>query len=385
MPARRSRLWIIVALAALLALAVWYTGRPTPVPVVVQDIAEGTVESTVANTRAGTVEACQRARLSLAMGGQIALLPVHEGDTVEAGQVLLELWNQDLKAELALAQQEVKAAEARSQEACTTAQVAEKDATRLTRLREQGMVAEESSERAVGEATARRAGCRAAQASARVSQARVDVTEAALERTRLRAPFAGTIAEINGELGEFVTPSPIGIATPPAVDLINNACLYVSAPIDEVDAPSLKPGMEARISLDAFPGQTFPGRLRRVAPYVLDLEKQSRTVDTEVEFLQKESLNRLLAGYSADIEVILATRQAVLRVPTEAVLEGPRVLRFDRASGEIHEQRIETGLANWQWTEVVSGLSVGDTLITSVDREGVVDGAIGEVEGNAKP
>ena len=106
-----------------------------------------------------------------------------------------------------------------------------------------------------------------------VSEAQRDIATARLERTLLRAPFDGVIAEINGELGEFVTPSPVGVPTPPTVDLIDSTCLYISAPIDEVDAPAVKTGQQALISMDAFPGRRFPGFVRRVAPYVLDVEK----------------------------------------------------------------------------------------------------------------
>ena len=55
------------------------------------------MRATVSNTRAGTVDACSRARLAPIMGGQIASLPVSEGDAVEKGQILLELWNDDLR------------------------------------------------------------------------------------------------------------------------------------------------------------------------------------------------------------------------------------------------------------------------------------------------
>jgi HlyD family secretion protein len=200
----------------------------------------------------------------------------------------------------------------------------------------------------------------------------VEVARANLERTRLYAPFAGVVAEINGEVGEFVTPSPIGIATPPTVDLIDTACLYVKAPIDEVDAGGVRRGMPARIALDAFKDRSFPGRVRRVASYVLDLEKQARTVDVEVEFDAEAALPDLLAGYSADVEVILATRDDVVRVPTEAVLEGPRVLVY--ADGSLEDRPIRSGLANWQHTEVTEGLSPGEQVVVSVDREGVKAG-----------
>ena len=112
------------------------------------------------------------------------------------------------------------------------------------------------------------------------------------------------------------------------VDLIDNTCFYITAPIDEVDVPKIAPGMTARVSLDAFGDRRFAGKVRRIAPYVLDREKQARTVDVEVEFTLPEDIRKMLAGYSADVEIILDVRQNTLRIPTEAVLEGNRVFVY---------------------------------------------------------
>jgi len=358
----------------------WHFTRPAPLTVPLAEVGRGPVESTVANTRAGTVNSCRRARLAPPLGGQIARLPVQEGDRVDAGQVLLELWNDDLRAALTLAQREADASAARTVEACTTAEVAERDAARFQKLLRQRVATEEAADRAAGEAVARRAGCTAAAAVAQVSGARVAVARANLERTLLRAPFAGTVAEVNGELGEFVTPSPIGVPTLPAVDLIDDRCLYITAPIDEVDAPAVHRGLPARVSLDAFPGRVFLGKVRRVAPYVLDREKQARTVDVEVDLQASGDLGKLLPGYSADVEVVLATREAVLRVPAQAVLEGHRVLVYrepvsGEAAGLLEERVFEPGLSSWEFTEVRSGLAEGDRIVLAVDREGVRPGA----------
>ncbi|HFD87501.1 MAG TPA: biotin/lipoyl-binding protein, partial [Gammaproteobacteria bacterium] len=89
----------LLLLAAGIALAV-YLARPKPVDITVTKVSRGRVESTVANTRAGSVKACRRARLSPSIGGQIARLLVHEGDQVKQGKLLLELWNDDLQAQL---------------------------------------------------------------------------------------------------------------------------------------------------------------------------------------------------------------------------------------------------------------------------------------------
>ncbi|MBW1693996.1 MAG: efflux RND transporter periplasmic adaptor subunit [Deltaproteobacteria bacterium] len=233
---RRYIRWLVLVLViAAVAGIIWYLTRPEPVEVVLKSVDRGTVERTVANTRAGTVKACRRAKLSPSIGGQIAKLPIHEGDRVKKGDLLVEIWNKDLVAEVKLVKSEVKGARARARAACLNADVAQREANRLVKLRDKGALSEEKTDKAVTEAKALRADCEAAKASVLMSEARVGVVKANLARTRLIAPFDGVVAEINGELSEYVTPSPIGIATPPVVDLIDNTCFYVTAPIDEVD------------------------------------------------------------------------------------------------------------------------------------------------------
>lgn len=372
---RKSRL--IVATAAVVALAgagVFWLGRPQPIEVVVETVAVGRVSDTAANTRAGTIEACRRAGISPRLGGQIALMPVSEGDLVERDQILMEFWNDDLLAQMKLAGSEVRATEAKWEQACIVAELAKREAERQRQLSTRNLASEEAIDKAESDALAQQASCNAALAAVEVSRARLEVAQAALDQTRLRAPFSGVVAEVNGEVGEFVTPSPVGIPTPPAVDLMDISCLYVSAPIDEVDAPDIRVGMRANISLDAFPSRAFPGRVRRVAPYVLDVEKQARTVDVEVEFVDPDDCDCMLPGYSADIEVILSEHEDVVRIPSQAVIEGQLVYVVGE-DDRLEERRIEVGLSNWAWTEVTAGLRAGERLVTSIDREGVAAGA----------
>ncbi len=352
--------------------------RPKPVQVSVKAVTRGTVERTVSNTRAGTVKACRWAKLSPSAGGQIYNLPIKEGDAVKAGQLLLELWNDDLKAQLLLVQREMAAARNRSRAACLKSEAARRSAERLVALRKKDVVPEDRTENAVAEATALEAECRAGQTEVSVLEAKVALTQANIERTRLLAPFDGVIAQINNKLYEFVTPSPVGIPTPPAVEIIDNSCFYVTAPIDEVDASEIRDQMPARITMDAFRDRHFDGRVRRIADFVLDLEKQARTVDVEVAFNRSEDLKDLLAGYSADIEVILDARQDVVRVPTEAVMEGKKVYVYLPDRHKLSLRTIRAGLSNWDWTEVIDGLTPGDWVVTNTDAPGIQDGAAAE-------
>lgn len=371
----------------LLSLAVLVVGgyfawrhftMPKPVAVRVAEITEGRVEATVANTRAGTVKACRRAKLAPQGGGQIARLLVHEGDRVKAGQVLLELWNSDLAAQKQLAQEQIRTAQARRQEACAAADAAEREAKRQQQLADQGFVSAAKADAASSEAQVRAATCRAAQTDIAAARARLQTAQATLAKTVLRAPFAGIVAEVTGETGEYSTPSPPGIPTPPAVDLIDDSCLYVSAPIDEVDAARIRVGMPARVTLDAFPGRHFQARVRRIAPYVLEVEKQARTVEVEVAFTQPEETRFLLVGYSADAEIILEARDRVPRVPTQALLEGKQVLLLK--DGVLEARDLELGLGNWAYSEVKKGLAAGDRVVTSLEKEGVKAGIRAEIE-----
>ncbi|MCG8426810.1 MAG: efflux RND transporter periplasmic adaptor subunit [Chromatiales bacterium] len=371
-------LLVVTLLAATTASGIWYYNRPKPVFVMVKQAEKGLVEETVANTRAGTVKACRRAKLSPGIGGQIAILDIREGDQVKSGALLLELWNKDLMAQIELDAAQAKAASASARAACLQAEVAKREADRRVRLRKTGAVSEDAVDKAVTDAKARRADCESANAKALVSNAQIAVARSKVEKTQLIAPFDGVVAEINGELNEYVTPSPPGIPTPPAVDLIDNSCFYVAAPIDEVDAPKVKIGQTARVTLDAFNDHRFPGTVRRIAAYVLDREKQARTVEVEVEFSRKDDIQQLLAGYSADVEIILDARKEALRIPTEAVLDESRVLVFLPDDGLLEERTVTTGMSNWDHTEVLSGIEDGELVVTSVDKDGVENGALAQ-------
>ncbi len=316
------------------------------------------VEKTVSNTRAGTIDACRRSKMSPAAAGQISVLHVNEGDSVSKGDVLLELWNKETKAR-------VTASERSADQACVVSRKAQRDASRANELYAKGLTSEEAKEAAVANAESTMAACSAA-------RAQVEVTKASLERTMLIAPFDGIVAEIEGKLGEYVTPSPVGVATKPTLDLIDNTCLYIKAPIDEIDAPDVRSGMTAKITMDAFGEKEFPATVSRVAPYVLDLERQARTV--EIEALFDDPQNYLLPGYSADVTVVIDTSEETLGLPTQAIMRGDNVYVIGD-DNIIEKRQIEVGLSNWQHTEVLSGLTIEDEIVLSVDRLGLEDGA----------
>ena len=355
---------IIGAIVAVIALSSFmFAGEEKPIKVLSVKPEIRNVEKTVSNTRAGTIDACRRSKMSPAAAGQISVLHVKEGDSVKEGDILLELWNKETKAR-------VTASERSSDQACIVSAKAERDASRANELYAKGLTSEEAKETAVANAESTMAACNAA-------VAQVEVTKASLERTMLIAPFDGIVAEIEGKLGEYVTPSPVGVATKPTLDLIDNTCLYIKAPIDEIDAPDVRSGMKANITMDAFGEEEFLATVTRVAPYVLDLERQARTVEIEATFDNPQQY--LLPGYSADVTIIIDTSEETLGLPTQAIMRGDKVYVIGD-DNVIENRQLETGLSNWEFTEVLSGLELDDRIVLSVDRTGVKDGAKVEIE-----
>jgi HlyD family secretion protein len=378
-----TRLLVIVAIVVAMGAAVWWLTRPKPIAVAVKEVDRGRVEASIANTRAGSVEACQRTKLSTILGGRIEYLGVKEGDHVKKGQLLLKLWNDDQKAQQDLAATQVELARRRVTEACTVSANAVREAARTAKLRQQGFVSESKEDQARSEADAKSAACETAKADVRQADAKLAATRVEPRRVTLVAPFDGTVAKIVGELGEYSTPSPPGVPTPPAIDLIDESCLYVKAPMDEVDAPKIKANLPVRIKMDAFPKRDFPGKVRRVAPYVTAVEKQARTVDVEVDFDKPDQVGGLLVGYSADVEIVLAVKEGALRVPTAAIQEGGRMLVLRSDDGVLEERHVKTGIANWEYTEVLEGLQAGERIVTSLEKEGVKAGARAVVDDKA--
>jgi HlyD family secretion protein len=277
------------------------------------------------------------------------------------------------RARLDVAVEDVRVAEARAEEACLAADLAAKELNRFIRLSEAGVASEQILDSATSDRDRSRAACRAATAALGQANAQHRFARAELDLTELRAPFDGVVADLRTELGEWLTPSPPGISLPPVIELLDPNSLYIAAPIDEMDAARVRTGQRVRITVDSHRGESFEGHLTRVAPYVLDVVEQNRTVEVEANFDAPSLPLGLLPGTSADLEIITEARDDVLRIPTTAISEGDRVLCL--VDGVLERRTLETGVSNWRFTEVIAGLAEGDFVVTSLDSTAIVPGA----------
>jgi HlyD family secretion protein len=359
----------IVGVGFLLEVSVF---APEPIPVQTTTVSRGIIDSTVTNSKAGTIRARQRAHLSTEIGGRVVEITHREGGVVTQGELLILLNDSSLRAQETQALEAIRAADARYQEMCITSDKARREYDRKRKLAAQNIVSEDMLDQLLHVYQAAKAGCEAADADRQKVRASRAGVAADLDKVSIYAPFAGVIAEVNAEVGEWVTPSSAGI-----VDLINRESLYISAPMDEIDSGRIRLSFPVRVTVDSRPDETFLGKVTRIAPYVLDIEAQNRTVEIEVELDDPEIASSLLPGTSADVEVILKTLKDAPRIPTTALFQNNRVLVVE--DDVLVEREIETGLRNWDFVEVRAGLEEGEVVVTSLDRAEVEAGQVVEV------
>ena len=373
----------IILVAGMVAFAVgvrsWlFEPEPATVKVVRAEI--GLVEETITNSRAGTVKARQRGHLSAEVGGRVVTLPFDKGDTVKTGDVLLRLNDASERAKLERAKRDLVVMRAERNRSCLAAERAKREHARFLDLSDKELVSIDELDRVASTASTTAAACHAAVAGVDRAKAAIQEAQAELDKTVLRAPFSGILADVKVEVGEWITPAPPGVPIPPVLDLIDTTSIYISAPMDEVDSAKVHPSQKVRVTLDPYPGKHFLGHVVQVSPYVNDVEEQNRTVDIEVDLQDPDFVKTLLPGTSADVEVILSVREDVLRIPRPTLLEGNRVWVVENR--RLAERMIQVGLKNWDYVEVLKGINEGESVVSSLDSTEVQVGSPVKIMGD---
>lgn len=366
---KRWQRWSLIVLGIVVAIFVLRSTvfRPSPIEVDVVTVESGVVEDAVTNSQAATVKSRLRSRLGAERAGRVIDIPYREGAAVKKGETVVQLDASTARSQLDLARRDLEVAEASRQAAEAAFALAEVEYERISVLRDQGVVSQGELDQARSRFDGAQADLAARRAGKARAEAAVRIAQDDLAHMRVRAPFDGLVAQRLVEVGESVVPGQ------PVLELVAPHLLYVSARIDEVDIGRLEPGLPARVTLDPFRGEVWHGEVARVFPVVDDRLEQNRTLEVEVDIQTEPDKPEPKPGTSADVVIVIDTRDGVLRVPTFSVIEGRKVLVVE--NGKAVERVVQTGLRNWEWTEVVDGLAAGDRVITSLDKSGVKNGA----------
>ncbi|MEO7009427.1 MAG: efflux RND transporter periplasmic adaptor subunit [Caldimonas sp.] len=375
----------MAAAAVMLALAAWLGPdlllgpRIAVVPVVQRDFVQTVVAS-------GRVEAPHRVSLGSQITGTVRSVPVAEGQTVAAGQTLIELDSTELQAavrqaEVAVRQAEVAlrrlrevqmpVAEQVLRQARITLDNAHAQWQRNQDLFGQGFIGQAALDEAKKSAdlaesqwrsaqhqyeTARPAGSDAALLEAALAQAEAsaDMARARLRYAHIMAPVAGTLITRDVERGDVVQPGKVLMVLSPEGET------ELVVQIDEKNLNLLALGQPAQASADAYPEGRFAAELVYINPGV---DVQRGSVEMKLQVPRPPPYLKQDMTVSVGIEV--ARRPHAMLVPSDAVHEAgsgaPWVLKVD--AGRARRQRVTLGLRSGGYSEVLAGLQAGDRLV----------------------
>jgi HlyD family secretion protein len=385
------------AAAALIAAAAvgYYLHSRYKTPVDVFGAKREPIEEIVTAVSAGTVKSRREATISAEVSGKVMEVRVAEGDSVRKGETLARLSDPALSRQADAARAEVTQAEellaravARREEADSKARSdvaraasnlrkAEQDHERARELFRGGFLSKAEMEQAdnrlanaredarmaaIGEVTLRAIDREIDSLRARVSAARSS-SAALAERTakfRIAAPFPGIVTRKILEVGETKQPGA------PLFAVADPRDLYLEAPIDESESAKVRAGQNVRLYPDAYLGETFAGVVSEVRPTIEVSKEVSRANTIEIQPASPPRPLRL--GMSVDVEVLTGRKEDALQVPSSAVMEreGQKFVYIVRG-GKIVRSDITTGISNWDRTEVLSGVSPGDDVVTSLE------------------
>ena len=293
--------------------------------------------------------------------GTLAGVAVQIGDRVRAGQVIATIDRREIDAQVDAAEAAVNVARAGVDAAAASLANAALEHDRATNLFEKGAVPRQ---RLDGAETAHRA----AAAQRDLAKANLAQAEAALRRARevrrdatLTSPIDGVVVERNYDPGSLVSPG----SERPIVAVADLRTMKLEAGVSELDAGKLRPGMTARVTAQAKPGEELQGRVAAIAPEV-DARNRHFRIEIRVDNLRGQILSGMYGVASVPIE----RAAGAVVVPREAVAtrDGRRVV-LKIEDGVVHAVPVTEGLSDATLVQVVSGLSAGDLVVADARRD----------------
>jgi HlyD family secretion protein len=361
----------------------------------VESPARGPIVQTI--TAPGVVEPLEVAQISSQVVGRVVALPIKEGDTVKAGDLLLQLDDADARAKLDSADARYNRLREAIAQAEADVKKAERDASQSGRLADRGYTTR--TELADSRTMLAKAG-----AALRMSRLELAESEAMrrssqrdLERTEIRSPVNGVVSNLNVEIGEVVIAGTTNLAGTVLMNVSNLSGMRVRVDVDETDIPFIHRGQPAQVYLQADQRAPIAGTVGRISAVGT---RSGDVVNYEARIVVGQDSAALRVGMTATVEIEVRRADDALGVPVQAVVHRQRKDLPDTAEvrawcernahspgerasegktryvkvvfvverGIARARPIETGLSDERRVEILSGLEPDDRVIVGPFR-----------------
>jgi RND family efflux transporter MFP subunit len=349
---KRISFWIILVISAL---ALFFILKRTfhAIEVKATTVKRQELVITVTATSIGTIKSEKEVKITAQRIGRLSKLFVEEGDIVVPGSDIAEIEPDEALLNLQIAQASLDKAGAVMKEV-------EARLKRFDALRGKGYVSQVEFDTVQREHDVANAGVKEAKNS--LSLARLNYGY-----SFIKSPINGVVISRPVKLGETVSKGTL------IANIVSTGDLYIEAFIDEADVAKVRNGQEVKILMDAYPDRVFKGEVYMISPVVLGGKQETRTFEVRTRFKEKGIVVK--PGMSADIEIIIDAVKDAIVVPSYAIIErnGKKNVFIKRGS-DAALIAVETGRFNWNFTEIKSGVTEGDIVITNPDTTGLADG-----------
>lgn len=377
--------WVLVGAAVVgggLALRPTIEAALFKTPVDVTTIATvSPAQASVELTATGYVQAERTSKIAPKVPGRVIAVHVVQGQDVKAGDLLLELDPADDQASIAAAQSRVAAAFAQAKGAHARVATAEAElgeaklrADRERRLASQGVSAPSGAEDLDARVKSLEQMLKAAQAAAVASDAeasalgsQVNVLKTGLRNLALRAPIDGKVVNKPPQVGEYVGPQPAGVSVDMGgIKVADFSTLIVETDVPETRLSMVKPGAPTEISLDAYAGQRFRGKVKEITPLV---DRTKATVVVKISFV--DATEGVLPDMSARVSILSKELDAdAMKVPPKTIVPSAAIVErsgakvvFVKENDTVRMVPVKLGAPFGEGFELLEGPPSGSTLV----------------------
>ncbi len=332
-------------------------GASRLVPVEVAPIITGTIE--LRRVFSGSLTASSELRVAPKISGRIARILVDLSDPVERGDEVALLDDAEFTQAVVSARADLAVAQAQAAEAQNRWALAERELERITTLEERGVSSAAALDTARSEFEMRQAAADVAAANLEARKAALETAQIRLSYTRVTATWTEgddrrLVSERMADEGDTVA------ANTPLLSVVRIRPIRTVFHVPERDYALLEPGQDVILRTDAFPGETFPGTISRIAPIFREDSRQAR-----VEALSENEAERLKPGMFVRATVVLDAREAARLIPLSAMI---------RRGGEVGVFLVSDDDASVQWVPIETGIrnSAQAVLLSPEDLSGRV-------------
>lgn len=393
---KRSKAWLLVALLPVIGGAAFFSVRAlsrTPAKIDAEKLVKvERVDLARSVVATGRIEPVTKVEIKSKASGIILKLPVNVGDRVHQGQVICELDQNDLlprvrqaQAALGMAEASLKSARAEFERAKVEAEGPDLPFLKrdMERAREMYLhkvapqMARDEAEKNYQMAKNRQqvaivalgvseAAIRKAEAQVEQSRAQLSTTEEDLRNATIVSPIDGVVLSRDREVGDAVSSIlTMGSGATLIMTVGDLREVYVKGKVDESDIGRVFLGQGARITVESYKDQKFAGKVTKISP--MGVEKDNVTT-FEVRVSISNETGKLMATMTANAEIVLEERKGVLVVPEGAIIYGKDKTIQVEVPDTVNETgrrrvTVATGISNGSRTQIVSGLSEGQTVI----------------------